>query len=266
MKSRTDGIRLAKGKYITIIDGDDSLIHKNILYNSLHIANLGNLDVIEFKISYYRNATFRTNINNYDLINTTGIIYQPELRTKFMLISYKDSVRAIQNRNICGKLVKNDIFKKTIINIGQKYTDDTIITYEDTILSVGLFQVAQSYYFMKEAGYYYSRDEFKGKFPLLKEKMCKINNKMKDMGQVKLLQYLVEKTANNHYERQMIYHEIFSIDYYLSFIYIIYHDYEMVYKVLDTMIQSQFLNETQKARLNNLKNGLLKKQNKTIIK
>ena len=31
MKSRTDGIRKAKGKYITIIDGDDALIHKNIL-------------------------------------------------------------------------------------------------------------------------------------------------------------------------------------------------------------------------------------------
>ena len=33
MKSRTDGIRKAKGKYITIIDCDDALIHKNILKN-----------------------------------------------------------------------------------------------------------------------------------------------------------------------------------------------------------------------------------------
>ena len=37
IKSRTDGIRKAKGKYITIIDGDDSLIHKDILKNSLLI-------------------------------------------------------------------------------------------------------------------------------------------------------------------------------------------------------------------------------------
>ena len=35
MKSRTDGIRKAEGKYITIIDGDDALIHKNILKNFL---------------------------------------------------------------------------------------------------------------------------------------------------------------------------------------------------------------------------------------
>ena len=33
MKSRTDGIRKAKGKYITMFDGDDALIHKNILKN-----------------------------------------------------------------------------------------------------------------------------------------------------------------------------------------------------------------------------------------
>ena len=36
IKSRTDGIRKSKGKYITIIDGDDALIHKDILKNSLY--------------------------------------------------------------------------------------------------------------------------------------------------------------------------------------------------------------------------------------
>ena len=36
IKSRTDGIKRAKGKYITIIDGDDALIHKDILKNSLY--------------------------------------------------------------------------------------------------------------------------------------------------------------------------------------------------------------------------------------
>ena len=82
------------------------------------------------------------------------------------------------------------------------------------------------------------------------------------MGHVKLLQFLVEKTANNQIERQMIYHEIFSIDHYLSFLYIIYHNYEMVYEVLDPMIESPFLTESQKVRLKKLKEKLMKKQNK----
>jgi glycosyltransferase involved in cell wall biosynthesis len=60
IKSRTDGIRLAKGTFIKIIDSDDALIHKDILYISLYIAKLGNLDVIEFRISFYINGEFKT--------------------------------------------------------------------------------------------------------------------------------------------------------------------------------------------------------------
>ena len=47
MKSRSDGIKIAKGKYITIIDGDDALSNENILYNSFTIANLANLDIFK---------------------------------------------------------------------------------------------------------------------------------------------------------------------------------------------------------------------------
>lgn len=45
IKSRSDGVRIAKGKYITIIDGDDALAKENIIYNSFTIANLAKLDV-----------------------------------------------------------------------------------------------------------------------------------------------------------------------------------------------------------------------------
>ena len=45
IKSRSDGVRIAKGKYITIIDGDDALSNENILNISFTIASLANLDV-----------------------------------------------------------------------------------------------------------------------------------------------------------------------------------------------------------------------------
>ena len=53
IKSRSDGIKLAKGKYITMLDGDDALIHKDILKNSLYISNLGDIDVVEFKMPIF---------------------------------------------------------------------------------------------------------------------------------------------------------------------------------------------------------------------
>jgi hypothetical protein len=83
---------------------------------------------------------------------------------------------------------------------------------------------------MKGVGYYYSKEDFESKFTSIKEKKCKPNSKIKDMDQVKLLQYLVEKTEDNELEKQMLYHEIFSIDLYLSFMKSINHNYEMFMK------------------------------------
>ena len=54
IKSRSDGVKIAKGKYIIIIDGDDSLSNENILYKCFSIATLADLDIsfYLFKILY----------------------------------------------------------------------------------------------------------------------------------------------------------------------------------------------------------------------
>ena len=221
IKTRADGIKIAKGKYILIIDGDDALIHKNILLYTLYISNIADLDVVEFKASYYRNGEFKGNVNNYEYINISNIVYQPELRTKFFYTKENDSIRGIQSRNIWGKFIKNKIFQKALINIGPKYTEDYILTYEDTIMSVAIYQVAKSYYLMKQVGYYYSRDEFSYRIPFQKNKKCKPNGKRKKIGQLKLLEFLHEKTRNNQLERQMLYHEIISMNYYSKLVWVI---------------------------------------------
>jgi glycosyltransferase involved in cell wall biosynthesis len=154
IKSRSDGIKMAKGKYITIIDGDDGLIHKDILKKSLQIANFGKLDVLEFKIIKFQEGKQEYCLNRY-VMETENIIYQPKLRTKFFFLTNDYRYRAVQNRNICGKIIKNQIFQKVLNLIGPKYTEDYILSYEDTIMTVALFQIANSYYYMKEKGYYF---------------------------------------------------------------------------------------------------------------
>ena len=62
IKSRSDGVRIAKGKYITIIDGDDSLSNENILYYCFSIASLADLDIVGFNIYIFRKNNFE-NIN-----------------------------------------------------------------------------------------------------------------------------------------------------------------------------------------------------------
>jgi len=106
IKSRSDGIKIAKGKYITVLDGDDALIHKDILKNSLYISNLGNLDVVEFKMLIFKRGKIRCYCSTYSMA-IKNIVYQPKLRTKFfVLIKDKNFIyRAIRNRSICAKII-----------------------------------------------------------------------------------------------------------------------------------------------------------------
>ena len=56
-EARSDAVKIAKGKYITIVDGDDAFCHRNILYNSLSILNMANLDVVEFRYGFFEKKT-----------------------------------------------------------------------------------------------------------------------------------------------------------------------------------------------------------------
>ena len=194
IKSRSDGVRMAKGKYITIIDGDDALSHENILFNSLTIANMANLDVVEFRYGFFeKHKLIQLNFNLNNIKNLKNrIIYQPELTFKFVDLVEGDSINGFSNRCIWGKLIKNDVFRKVVEFIGPKYTEDYLLDYEDTIMVVALFRVAKSYYYMQELGYYKSKGECENPFPILENKKCKSKNFLinSELDSIKYLNFL----------------------------------------------------------------------------
>ena len=63
-----------------------------------------------------------------------------------------------------------EIFKNVLEYIGPKYTEDYLLDFEDTIMTVSLFHIANSYYYMNECGYYVASGECENPFPLLKFK------------------------------------------------------------------------------------------------
>ena len=75
MKSRVDGIRKAKGKYLTILDGDDALIHKDILKDSLFIAQKARLDTVEFQGLLYLNGKPKQLIYDYHNKNISNFFF-----------------------------------------------------------------------------------------------------------------------------------------------------------------------------------------------
>ena len=213
IKSRSDGIKLAKGKYITIIDGDDGFAIPDILYKCINIAKIGNLDVIEFKGAYFLNNYFIKIENHLNTISNLNnrIIYQPELKYKFIKLQ-KENNWSYLNRNIWSKFIKNEIFNKVLEYIGPKYTEDCILNLEDTIMSVSLFIISNSYYLIKEPGYYRSKSEkWKNISKQNKNHFGKCVTNIK-LDSIKYLYFLSEKLRNDNITRNLIYNEFFKID------------------------------------------------------
>jgi len=266
IKSRSEGIRLSKGKYITVVDGDDALIHKNILFNSFYIGNFANLDIVEFKIAKYNAKNFLGILTSYKYIKNVEqkIIYQPDLRTKFIVRHKSPSVRGILNRNICGKLIKGSLFKNILSILGTKYTEDYIQVYEDTIMAIVLIQTANSYYLMKEKGYYYNKDENRNKIfnvSLKNNRKCKTRkNIIKGIDQAKYLNFLLEHTKENYLERQLIYFEIKSMSYWEGFYQTIENHFDMIYKVFDKILKIKFLKKKQIKKIIYIYKQLLRKE------
>ena len=268
IKSRSDGVRIAKGKYITIIDGDDSLSNENILYYCFSIASLADLDIVGFNIYIFRKNNFE-NINNYKNIKNLNnrIIYQPELYYKFVSFDKKESTEGFVNRNIVAKLIKNDIFKSVLEYIGPKYTEDYISVYEDTIMSVSLFRIANSYYQIKECGYYYSKEEeCKASFPFLNFSKCKQKNFRNDkrLDPIKYLNFLLDKYRNNKIENYLLSKELISIDYYNNLDNVINANLSYTYSIIEKIINLNLYYNNGKNKISQIKKKLLKKQN--IIK
>jgi len=270
IKSRSDGIRMAKGKYITIIDGDDALSNEHILYNSFTIASLADLDVVEFVHAFFIRKNYK-NINlNYRHIKhlNNRIIYQPELKFKFVDLTGSDSNAGYANRNIVSKLIKNEVFKNVLEYIGTNYTEDYLLDFEDSIMAVSLFHIANSYIFMNECGYYVANGECKNSFPNLKLKKCKPKNITinSELDSIKYLNFLLDKSKGREIENDFIYKELLAINYYNKLDKLINKDFSYVYFILNRIYKSNLHYKKRKNKISKIKQKLLKKENIIKIK
>ena len=263
IKTRTDGIRIAKGKFITFLDGDDSFIHKDILKNSIYIAQKANLDIVEFKAGMYKEEKLIDILGNYSQLDLSYIIYQPELKTKF-IIGKKNNNLYLENRAIWGRLISTELLNKMLLDVGKEFTDDYIDFAEDTIMVFSLFHLANSYYLMKEIGYFYSFDDKRKESSKLKNKVCKSNNKIKDFSRFKFLKFLVGRVENNTKEQIYVYKEITTFidyDYYLETFKMRKEHYEIMFYIFNKALNFEFLSPYLKYKIIKLKNRVIKKQN-----
>ena len=219
------------------------------------------MDVVEFRAREYSGKYKQKILYDYTHLNVAHILYQPELREKFFQKINKNKYY-LMNRVIWAKLIKGNVFKALLDYIGSEYVDDYINEAEDTLMAVGLFNFAKSYYVMKEEGYYYSFED-KKQAKIIENKVCKVNNKLKKIGFFKYLKFLIEYTVVNDDDKIRTYNEFSVLDIKKIFKTILDdRHYKLIFYVLDKLLEWNCLEPSQRTNIINFKNKVIDKRNK----
>ena len=157
--SKSIGALSAKGKYIMQLDSDDLFINENIFSICYNEAEKNNIDILEF--SGFRSNSRILNLTNpprvprylkYKKNNLT--IIQPRL-SSFIYRKIKNKIDKLIDGYLWGKCIKSEIYKKSLDTLGENIYKQKIYYGDDRIVNFVLFQVANSFKFIKEYGIVY---------------------------------------------------------------------------------------------------------------
>ena len=159
--SRTEAIRMSKGKYIILLDPDDMILNEN-LFQELYDYNYKyNLDIIEFVVYqqkegnntiYLPNNHLESHYHNF----SKNIIQQPELSN---LLFYNPGTTQYNKticRNIWNKMIRKEPLVKMIEYIGFDYYYNFVVTADDMIMNIITYQFANNYSNIELPGYMYN--------------------------------------------------------------------------------------------------------------
>ena len=235
--SRNIGIIFSKGHYILNLDNDDLFMNVDLFDIIYEEAGTGNFDIIGFSAveSHSYNSSIKKMKNSKFHDHKDGLtLYQPELT--YFAISQKNKY-IINDIHVWGRLIKSEIYKKSINNFGKneigEIRNSCFVTWnEDDAMSMVIFRYASSYKFIKKYGIFhylsnitssftskddlkmygdiffidvvfdFSLNNFKGKkYPviMLKKMIFRKINKLKDTKNIKYLKAVLKKMLDCHY-------------------------------------------------------------------
>ena len=248
--SRNKAALFAKGEYVYIIDPDDLLLN-DILLKAYVTAKNYNLDIVQFN-------HIVGNITNNKLFkkNISGIIYRPQIKNLFFIM---------KDRYLWDKLIKRDVFIKSIYFMKEKFRKERFSIHNDDTACFGIFRIANSYGFLEQIGYFYNRGNENSTH---KQNFMhkRINGRYHSLFST--MKYYYEQSDNNTYEKIMGGYNFYKLRVnkrYRSKIKFLTKGFNYIIGVLDLYIESPFYNKEQKNNLKNLKEKI-KEQEKKIMK
>ena len=160
-RSRVESILNSKGKYIILMDPDDMFLNPN-LFKELFKYNIKfNLDIIEFSVFqkiegtrkiFFPDNQFENHFHNF----RKQIIYQPDLSNLLYYYPGTNEYSHTICRNIWNKMIKKNLFLNMHKYIGIDYFNEFIITSDDMLMNIIIYQFANNYTNINLPGYLYN--------------------------------------------------------------------------------------------------------------
>ena len=245
--SRYIGQINSKSDYIIFIDSDDIILKTGIFNSYNHIKNY-NLDIVQFH-SVWEDIN-RTYIHHKTYIYKK-IIYNPILSYIFYYNINQFCKGNEINYALWDKLIKKKVVSKAFQWIGDIYLKKKIIIHNDLIILFAILQMSYSYQYIDEIGYYY-----------ISSKKNSAINSWKDLSKVNQIihsiftniEFLYEKTNNTLLDK---YFCVFKINhyfkiYYRLFKYINDKEYEYIKKIINKLIDSNYISIKDKLKISNM--------------
>ena len=241
--SRNKGILNSKGKYILVIDPDDILIN-NILIKACVTAEKYNLDIVHFYImmGYFNNPDVRTSLKY-----KSGILKNnSEVRNLFYFGT---------SRNIWDKLIKREIYLKSIEFMRKEFYDGDYHINDDDTAFFGISRFAESYGFLEQIGYFYiarppGPNHYSAALNRTNDLFFSICNIMK---------YFYYQSDDNTFEKYNVAYKYFQKSFrrFGNRIYYLTKGFDFILDILNLYLNSSYFDESQKKYILNYKNKIV---------
>ena len=185
---RNLGVLYSKGNYLILPDPDD-IISKNILNICYKYAVKYQLEIIRFNTYKGKRRFVLGNI--YKQLEKKTI-YQPKLKS--YLFYGKGELNRIDS-SIHNKFIKRDTFIRALNILNKFYLNMYMIFGEDVIMNFSLYSTANSFFFLKQIGYFY--------IPNTKSITRNLINLLKLKDFMIELKFIFEYYKNTKYERDI---------------------------------------------------------------